>query len=67
MRSREENFETIRKCGYQLIDSFVLDEKDCFNHYYGPMEKQIQQLKMKYKEHRQAENVLHEQQNEINL
>ena len=66
MRSPEENFEMIRKCGYQLIDSFVLEEKD-WNEYYGPMEKQIEQLKIKYKEHQEAESVLDEQQSEINL
>jgi SAM-dependent methyltransferase len=66
MRSPEQNFETIRKCGYELVDSFVLDEKD-WNEYYGPMEKQIQELKIKYKEHQEAENVLDEQQSEIDL
>ncbi|UJR06802.1 hypothetical protein I4U23_011089 [Adineta vaga] len=67
MHSREENFEIIKKCGYKLIDSFVLEEKDWWNEYYGPMEKQIQQLKLKYNEQKEAENVLHEQQIEIDL
>lgn len=67
MRSREENFEIIRKCGYELIDSFIQDEKDWWNDYYGPMYEKIQKLKMKYKEHREAEDVLHEQQSEIDL
>jgi hypothetical protein len=66
MRSREENVETVRKCDYELIDSFVLDEND-WNEYYRSMEKQTQELKTKYKEHRQAENVLDEQQSEIDL
>jgi len=67
MCSQEENFEIIKKCGYELIDSVVLDEKDWWDEYYGPMGKQIQALKIKYKEHPEAENVLHEQQSEIDL
>ena len=67
MCSREENFKIIKKCGYELIDSFVLNEKDWWNDFYGPKQEQIQKLKIKYKEHQQAENVLHEQQSEIDL
>ncbi|CAF1691017.1 unnamed protein product, partial [Adineta ricciae] len=50
MHSQEENFAIIKKCGYELIDSFVLDEKDWWTEYYEPMEKQIERLKLKYKE-----------------
>jgi SAM-dependent methyltransferase len=65
--SQEENFRTVRKCGYELIDSFVLAEKDWWDEYYGPMEERIQELKVKYKEHREAESVLDEQQSEIDM
>ncbi len=67
MRSQEENFQIVRKCGYELIDSFVLVENDWWDEYYGPMEKQIQELKVKYKEHREARSVLDEQQIEIDM
>ena len=67
MRSQEENFLTIRKCGYELVDSFVLSEKDWWDEYYKPMEERIQELKVKYKGHREAESVLDGQQSEIDL
>ncbi|CAF4826549.1 unnamed protein product [Rotaria sp. Silwood1] len=67
MRSREENLRTIRKCGYELIDSFILAEEDWWNEYYGPMERRIQELEMKYKGQQEAESVLDEQLSEINL
>ena len=37
------------------------------NQHWSNIKKQIQELKMKYKEHQQAENVLHEQQSEIDF
>jgi SAM-dependent methyltransferase len=67
MRSQEENFEIVKKCGYELIDSFVLAENEWWDEYYGPMEKRIQELKMKYQGQREAEIVLDEQQSEIDL
>jgi SAM-dependent methyltransferase len=66
MHSSEENFEIIKKCGYELINSFILNESD-WNEYYGPMQKQMEELKLKYKEHEEAEHVLYEQQTEIDL
>ncbi|CAF1378871.1 unnamed protein product [Adineta steineri] len=67
MRTQDENFEIIKECGYELIDSFVLDEKEWWQEYYGPMETKIRQLKIKYQGHTKEENILDEQQYEIDL
>jgi hypothetical protein len=66
MRSQEENFQIVRECGFELIDSFILPETDWWE-YYGSMEERIQELKVKHKEHREAENLLDEQQIEIDM
>ena len=67
MLSRQTNIDIIKQCGYDLVDSFVLSECAWEKEYYRPMEKKIEELKLKYEGQKEVDSVLREQQAEINM
>lgn len=48
MKTVDRNIEIAKNCGYQLIGHFTLPEKGWFDDYYGPLEKRISELELKY-------------------
>jgi ubiquinone/menaquinone biosynthesis C-methylase UbiE len=63
----DENIKVISRCGYSLIGYFTLPEDAWWAEYYGPLEERIRALKQKYKNDVQAQNVLNEEQDEIEM
>ncbi len=58
----DENLLIAERCGYKIIDHFILDKSDWFNDYYIPMKPKIKMLKEKYPNDEDAQEVvrLHE-------
>jgi len=47
MRSVERNIESAESCGYKCLDHFTLPPSAWWDEYYGPLERNVQQLKSK--------------------
>ncbi|MDX9696518.1 MAG: class I SAM-dependent methyltransferase [Bacteroidales bacterium] len=62
----EENLELIRKCNYEIIDSFPLSPNGWVNNYYYPLEKNVYKMRKKYKVNAEALITIESIQNEIN-
>ncbi|UCC39807.1 MAG: methyltransferase domain-containing protein [Candidatus Aminicenantes bacterium] len=62
-----ENLEVVSGCGYSLIGHFTLPEDAWWLEYYGPLEKRIQKLRIKYTDNPKALAVLDEEQLEIEM
>jgi len=54
-------------CGYNLLGYFPLPEDAWWIEYYGPLEKRIQELSIKYAEHPEILRVLDKKKNEIKM
>jgi SAM-dependent methyltransferase len=63
----EENKELIKKCGYEIIDSFPLSANGWMNNYYYPLEKNIYKMRKKYVGNSEALEIINSVQNEINM
>ncbi|MGE0088045.1 MAG: class I SAM-dependent methyltransferase [Bacteroidales bacterium] len=62
----EENLELIRKCNYEIIDTFALSPNGWVNNYYYPLEKNVYKMRKKYKANAEALITIESIQNEIN-
>ncbi len=58
IKTIKENLEIARKCGYRVVSYFILPEKSWWTNYYTPLEAKIASLKSKYKDDKEAMNVL---------
>jgi SAM-dependent methyltransferase len=67
IRSVPKNLETIRHCGYKLINDFILPQSAWFKDYYLPMEKRIVELQKKYRTNPEILAFLKTEQQEIEL
>lgn len=62
-----ENLRQITGCGYDIIGHFSLPEDAWWSEYYEPLEKRIEQLRMKYINDPEALGVLAKEQREIDM
>ncbi|MBN1222842.1 MAG: class I SAM-dependent methyltransferase [Candidatus Aminicenantes bacterium] len=62
-----ENIKIISRCGYDLLGHFPLPEDAWWVEYYGPLEKRIQSLRLKYADDKKALAVLDNEQKEIEM
>ncbi|MGB5912036.1 MAG: class I SAM-dependent methyltransferase [Promethearchaeia archaeon] len=60
------NLEIFPKCGFNLINKFLLPEECWWKEYYLPMEKKIKDLRSKFKKSKELEN-LRPYESEINM
>ena len=60
------NLEVFPKCGFHLINKFLLPEEFWWREYYLPMEKKIKELRSKFKKPKELEK-LKPYENEINM
>ncbi len=67
MQSIESNVEIIIKCGFKIIDYFVLPEKSWWENYYNPIKKRISNLKLKYSENEDATRILELEEKEMEM
>lgn len=66
MKTIRENHEIIRNAGYELVDSFVLDEAGWWG-YYQPIEQRISELRETYRDQEDVLKILAEQQYEVTM
>lgn len=62
-----KKLKQIPRCGYELIGHFTVSEETWWHDYYGPLEKRIRELRVKYKEDPAALAVLEQEQQEVEL
>jgi hypothetical protein len=67
IQTREENIETTKKCGYHIVETFVLPEKSWWDNYYSPIESKIPFLKIKYKDDEEALHFIALEEAEIEM
>ncbi len=63
----ENNIEIIKKVDYKLLGHFPLPEDAWWELYYTPLEKRIQKLRIKYKDNKEALDMIEDTQKEIDL
>jgi ubiquinone/menaquinone biosynthesis C-methylase UbiE len=63
----ESNLELIKKCGYNILDYFALDDDAWWDFYYNPLEKRLIKMRKKYKKNKKALDLIESEQKEINL
>jgi len=59
--------KTIDECGYVLVGRFTLPDESWWVSYYAPMEKRIEELRVKYAGDDDALGVIEESQKEIDI
>lgn len=67
MTTIEKDIEIIKKRNYKLLGHFPLPEDAWWDLYYNPLEKRLQKLKIKYKNNKEALDMIKEAEVEINL
>ncbi len=67
MLTVEENKKLIKKCGYEIIDSFPISANGWMNNYYYPLEKNVYKMRKKYIGNSEALEIINSVQNEINM
>jgi ubiquinone/menaquinone biosynthesis C-methylase UbiE len=63
----EENKKKITKCGYTIQNIFSLPKSAWWDDYYGPLEKELLKFKEKYRDNRQAQEMVQSVQLEIEM
>ena len=63
----DKNLKIINKYGYKILGYFPLPEDAWWDLYYTPLEKRLQQLKIKYKNNQEALEMIKEEELEIDL
>ncbi|PVX24076.1 MAG: SAM-dependent methyltransferase [Candidatus Bathyarchaeum sp.] len=58
IKTIKENIEIIINIGYRLVDSFILPSKSWWDNYYTPIETKLPSLKAKYKDDKEALQVI---------
>ena len=67
IKTVSNKLKKIPSCGYKLINHFQLPEDAWWTEYYRPLEKQIKELYIKYKNNSEALKTLKKHQNEIDM
>ena len=67
MKNFEDNLITIKKEGYNFIDSFTIPDKSWWENYYTPIQKRIQFLEKEHKDDREWQEVLSSNKKEIEM
>ena len=62
-----KKLKLIPSCGYSLLGHFTLPEDAWLTEYYGPLEKRIQELVLKYNENIEILKVFVKKKNEIEM
>jgi len=65
IKNMSDKLKKIPCCGYKLINHFPLPEDAWWTEYYKPLEIQIKELRIKYKNDTEALKILKKYQNEI--
>ena len=65
IKNMSDKLKKIPCCGYKLINHFSLPEDAWWTEYYKPLEIQIKELRIKYKNNPEALKILKKYQNEI--
>jgi len=65
IKNMPDKLKKIPNCGYKLINHFSLPEDAWWTEYYKPLEIQIKELRIKYKNDPEALKILKKYQNEI--
>jgi len=63
----KKKLKQIPRCGYELIGYFTVTEDTWWREYYGPLEKRIQELRVKYSDDPEALDVLDKEQQEVKM
>jgi ubiquinone/menaquinone biosynthesis C-methylase UbiE len=63
----EKDLEIIKKCNYKILGYFALPEDAWWDFYYSPLEQRLQKLKIKYKNNKEALEMIKDEELEINL
>jgi ubiquinone/menaquinone biosynthesis C-methylase UbiE len=67
IKNTSNKLKKIPSCGYKLINYFSLPEDAWWIEYYGPLEKRIEELSIKYVEHPEILRVLDKKREEIEM
>ena len=67
IRTVPEYLEQIPACGYDLIGHFTLPEDSWWIEYYGPLERRIKELRLKYIDDPKALVIVDKEQREIDI
>ncbi len=62
-----EKLEQISSCGYDLLEYFTLNDDTWWMEYYAPLEKRINEIRIKHANDPKALAVLDEEQQEIDM
>jgi len=62
-----EKIEQISSCGYELLEYFTLDEDTWWFEYYSPLEKRINEIRVKYADKPRVLALLDKDQREIDM
>lgn len=63
----ENNLDIINSLGYKVIDHFALPDTAWLDDYYDPLEKRLKKLRSKYKQDKEALNLIEIIQHEIDI
>ncbi len=67
IKTINENLEIIKKAGYRTISHFVLPKESWWANYYKPIEAKISSMKLKYKDDKEALDILAVEELEIDV
>jgi SAM-dependent methyltransferase len=62
-----KKLKQIPSCGYELLEHFIVTEDTWWREYYSPLEKRIQELRIKYSDDPEAIAVLDKEQREVDM
>jgi ubiquinone/menaquinone biosynthesis C-methylase UbiE len=62
-----KKLKQIPSCGYELLGYFTVTESTWWREYYGPLEKRIPELSIKYSDNPEALDVLDKEQQEVEM
>ncbi|GAI23797.1 unnamed protein product, partial [marine sediment metagenome] len=62
-----EKLEQISSCGYDLLEYFTLNDDTWWNEYFAPLEKRINEIRIKHANDSKALAALDEEQREIDM
>lgn len=62
-----KKLKQIPSCGYELLGHFTVTEETWWREYYEPLEKRIQELRVKYSDDPEALAVLDKEQREVEM
>lgn len=66
-QDHHQKLDAIEKCGYELLDCFLIDHQVWWLNFYQPYEKHIEYLQEKYIDNPQVQQALRDEKNEIKM